>query len=205
MRRDEGTSPHPTPRLPSHPLGSGRGGGSSCRRFLDNPLPRRANLMERTGTGGGGWGERVQPRGLGPTGGHCGVGNESWVRLGPGAWAKRIAGSCCWGRQWGPEPAPPVPSLGLEGNSLPVSRVPRACQARLGRRDRSVEGAAKEGQPPGGPGWDGSGGNTCQGPSPPWAGRQGSNLHCSLLDLPPGEWQAAEGTVFYDPYNSSRK
>ena len=150
-------------------------------------------------------GERgVRPRGVGPTGGHCGVGNESWVRLGPGAWAKRIAGSCCWGRQWGPEPAPPVPSLGLEGNSLPVSRVPRACQAGLGRRDWRVGG----GQGGTAPRWAGLGWLRWRHLSAPLssrAGRQGSNLHRGLLELPPGEWQAAEGTVFYDPYNSSRK
>lgn len=64
---------------------------------------------------------------------------------------------------------------------------------------------AKEGQPPSGLAWDGSGGNTCQDPAPPQASRRSSNLHCSLLELPPGEWKAAEGMVFYDPYNSSRK
>lgn len=35
--------------------------------------------------------------------------------------------------------APPVPVLGLEGNSLQVSRVPGVCQAGLDRRDRKVE------------------------------------------------------------------
>lgn len=41
--------------------------------------------------------------------------------------------------------APPVPVLGLKGNSLRVSRVPGVCQAGLGRQDRKVERGDPEG------------------------------------------------------------
>lgn len=65
--------------------------------------------------------------------------------------------SWCWGLQGEPEPAPPVPGLGLEGNSLPVSRVLGVClnvTEQIG-----PEGVSKvEAQKGAAPGWAAVGG-----------------------------------------------
>lgn len=114
------------------------------------------------------------------TGRGGGRGDKIWALLGPGA-GKADGGSCYWGPRWGTRPAPPVPSLGLEGNALLLSRSP-GCVWRDwadGSGGGAREGAARGGRP-----GRRVGGSTCPDPS---ARRAGG---ARRLDLPAGAWPA---------------
>lgn len=140
-------------------------GGSECRiSDFGNPLGiRESEVLRGLSTARDGCPvPQMQFHGPG-----WGRGDKIWALLGPGA-GKADGGSCYWGpRRWGTRPAPPVPSLGLEGNSLLLSRSP-GCVWRDwadGSGGGAREGAARGGRP-----GRRVGGSTCPDPSARRAG-----------------------------------
>lgn len=121
--------------------------------------------------------------------GHYGVGTKagccSLQELGKSGWLEDGLGGAVGGTRTGsPSPVPGPGRKFFAGESHPWG----------------VSGLNEQTGPEGGCTWVGcqgraSGGSTCLGPSSPKAGRRGSTLHLSALELSPSEWQAGEKMV----------
>lgn len=162
-------------------------GTPAAGRFLDAPLPRSQapKLPEWKELEQGGTRTRRKEGQLCP-----GVGGGGGSCLGKADGLEPMLGAV-----GGTRTGSTSPSLGLERNSLPVSRVP-GC-GRQGRADRT--GRWKVGPRRGlhRVGCHGrvTGGSKGQVPSPSRAARRVSTLHFSFPELSPGEWWAGEEMV----------
>lgn len=187
--REEVQGSPPAPPLPSRPSVLGEVGAPGAERLRDTPLPRlqTCKLPGMEGKLGKGVGPVEEEGKLGRGVRVVAFWSVATARraLVPGLGKSGRLGGGVGGQLRVIRLAPPVPVLGLEGNSLQVSRVPW--------------GVSETGQtgPEGGTWGRGLHPDGCPvtGPlfSKGWQTDRGSNHHFSIFELPPGEcWLGRE-------------